>query len=179
MSIAIRHFVASGLTTVLLFGVVERFPEQFVNRSVGHPTASDMVAFLFAALLCSATIVALIMFPQAWFAERYIARRISTVSKALLVLLPFLGFLFAAGSAAAILHFSGLGLLSICLIVVCIPLAPFCFYWGLLWLLRVFVGGISNRPNKTPEPTPGGAGSSASRSTVFGPAWLSFFRWPS
>ena len=31
-------------------------------------------------------------------------------------------------------------------------------------------------PNKSPEPTPVGAGSSASRSTVSGPAWLSFFR---
>ena len=147
MSIPIRHFVASGLTTALLFGIVERFPEQFVNCSAGHPSASDMVAFLFATLLCSAAIVVIIMFPHAWFAERYIARRISTVSKTLLVLLPFMGFLFAAGSAAAILHFSGLGLLSVCLIVVCIPLAPFCFYWGLLWLLRICLGGISNRPN--------------------------------
>jgi hypothetical protein len=32
------------------------------------------------------------------------------------------------------------------------------------------------RPNKSPEPTPVGAGSSASRFAVFGPAWLSFFR---
>jgi hypothetical protein len=31
-------------------------------------------------------------------------------------------------------------------------------------------------PNKSPEPTPVGAGSSASRFTVAGPAWLSFFR---
>ncbi|MGB7769823.1 MAG: hypothetical protein WBN22_13345 [Verrucomicrobiia bacterium] len=31
-------------------------------------------------------------------------------------------------------------------------------------------------PNKSPEPTPVGAGSSASRSTVSGPAWLSFLR---
>jgi hypothetical protein len=31
-------------------------------------------------------------------------------------------------------------------------------------------------PNKSPEPTPVGAGLSASRVTVFGPAWLSFFR---
>ena len=31
-------------------------------------------------------------------------------------------------------------------------------------------------PNKSPEPTPVGAVSSASRFTVFGPAWLSFFR---
>ena len=30
-------------------------------------------------------------------------------------------------------------------------------------------------PNKSPEPTPVGAGRSASRFTVFGPAWLSFF----
>jgi hypothetical protein len=30
--------------------------------------------------------------------------------------------------------------------------------------------------NKSPEPTPVGAGSSAARSAVFGPAWLSFFR---
>ena len=29
-------------------------------------------------------------------------------------------------------------------------------------------------PNKSPEPTPVGAGSSAARSTVFDPAWLSF-----
>ena len=35
---------------------------------------------------------------------------------------------------------------------------------------------LHRRPNKSPEPTPVGAGSSASRSTVFGPAWLSFFR---
>jgi hypothetical protein len=31
-------------------------------------------------------------------------------------------------------------------------------------------------PNKSPEPTPVGAGRSASRSTVSGAAWLSFFR---
>ena len=31
-------------------------------------------------------------------------------------------------------------------------------------------------PNQSPEPTPVGAGSSASRFTVIGPAWLSFFR---
>jgi len=35
---------------------------------------------------------------------------------------------------------------------------------------------MSQWPNKSPEPTPVGAGSSASRFTVFGPAWLSFFR---
>jgi len=29
-------------------------------------------------------------------------------------------------------------------------------------------------PDKSPEPTPVSAGSSASRSTVFGPAWLSW-----
>jgi hypothetical protein len=31
-------------------------------------------------------------------------------------------------------------------------------------------------PNKSPVPTPVGAGSSASRFTVFDPAWFSFFR---
>ena len=31
-------------------------------------------------------------------------------------------------------------------------------------------------PNKTPEPTPIGAGSPLSRATVTGAAWLSFFR---
>jgi len=35
---------------------------------------------------------------------------------------------------------------------------------------------MTTMPNKSPEPTPVGAGSSAARSTVFGPAWLSFFR---
>jgi len=34
----------------------------------------------------------------------------------------------------------------------------------------------SHPPNKSPEPTPVGAGSSAARFTVSGPAWLSFLR---
>ena len=49
----------------------------------------------------------------------------------------------------------------------------------LLWLagsvisFRMILSRLT-RPNKSPEPTPVGAGSSASRSTVFGPAWLLF-----
>ena len=35
---------------------------------------------------------------------------------------------------------------------------------------------MTTQPNKSPEPTPVGACRSASRFTVFGPAWLSFFR---
>ena len=34
----------------------------------------------------------------------------------------------------------------------------------------------NEQPNKSPEPTPVGAVSSASRFKVFCPAWLSFFR---
>ena len=35
---------------------------------------------------------------------------------------------------------------------------------------------MNQPPNKSPEPTPVGAVSSAARFTVFRPAWLSFFR---
>ena len=65
-----------------------------------------------------------------------------------------------------------------------------CYYRWFLVLLRFcqdFMSGIflpmifiqvdiDQWPNKSPEPTPVGAGRSASRLTVFGPAWLSFFR---
>ena len=43
-------------------------------------------------------------------------------------------------------------------------------------LSDVFMKIHETWPNKSPEPTPVGAVSSASRFTVFSPAWLSFFR---
>ena len=46
-----------------------------------------------------------------------------------------------------------------------------------IFLPMIFIQvDIDQWPNKSPEPTPVGAGRSASRLTVFGPAWLSFFR---
>jgi hypothetical protein len=44
------------------------------------------------------------------------------------------------------------------------------------WLLARRVSVFTMMPNKSPEPTPVSAVSSASRLTVSGPAWLSFFR---
>jgi hypothetical protein len=43
-------------------------------------------------------------------------------------------------------------------------------------LLAFWLWPSKSSPNKSPEPTPVGAVSSAARFTVFGPAWLSFFR---
>jgi hypothetical protein len=43
-------------------------------------------------------------------------------------------------------------------------------------LLDIIMDFTSLMPNKSPEPTPVGACRSASRFTVSGPAWLSFFR---
>jgi hypothetical protein len=70
-------------------------------------------------------------------------------------------------------------------IVFCPAMEPFDGAYRILFVLDMDSLGfiteimsmkIDQWPNKSPEPTPVGAVSSASRFTVFGPAWLSFFR---
>lgn len=128
MSKLIRHFVASGLTIALLFSVVKHFPEPFVNCTIGHPTTKDMVIFLAMALLSSAAIVSLVVFPLLWFAERSAERYTSAASMITLAVLPLI-VLFSLGGGAVLLA-------SITLLALCIFLAPFCFYWSVIWLLR-------------------------------------------
>src|ERR1039457_6815127 len=65
-------------------------------------------------------------------------------------------------SQVAWLHFAGLPQTIWVVILTC----------GLKSIMQV----IDWQPNKSPEPAPVGAFSSAARFTVFGPAWLSFFR---
>lgn len=60
-----------------------------------------------------------------------------------------------------------------------LQLVWFCFA-AATWAVTVLLYRlIRRRPpaNHALQPTPGGAGSSASRSTFTGPAWLSFCRW--
>jgi hypothetical protein len=135
MATTLRHLIAIGLTTMLVFGVAECIPGMFVNEDPGHPTVADMVAYYLMALGCSVIFSALILFPVAVGLERLLKAQRPFRIRALIGSSPFvLLSLCVANVVAAVFDDRwALGHVPFSLLLVVISVI-FCIYWA-VWLL--------------------------------------------
>ena len=159
MKIALRHFVAIGLTTALAFRLFQYWFEGSTFPP-GHPTTLDMVWYIIATFFGSLVAISLLMFPIVTTVERLsgkwrVARAVCILALPILTppILLFITTLFdgnnqLTGGFEFPLLESALGWMLAGSILFCVL---FYFYCGIVFIAYLS-RKLKHRPNPAPKP---------------------------